>query len=349
MKKFNLCILSCVFALQLIYSQIATDNSQIISAILAPDGEAAHTNCNQQGFGGHYNEIVDEDLNVTVSQFQIHKTEDVEACKNFGTRFNEIKTIADAPKNLLGTEGETITYSWKFKFSDNFTVRENNLDIHQLKAVGGDEAHVPLFTLTTTRKGRFESLELRYSEDNEQVILETIDITNLKGQWIEVSETITYNEIGAYDISIKTVKGDETILEHSDDAIRTWRTDAGFIRPKWGIYKESNEISTTLGKSILFTDFKIEENANISAFQSSLDSAAISVFPNPASSKVTMKGANLENYDAIVLHDSFGREVPLKNPIVKNSFNISNLKNGIYFVVFKKDNEVSVVKKLLKF
>ena len=349
MKKFNLCILSCLFALQLINSQVATNNSQIISAILATDDNVAHTNCNQDGYGGHYNEIVDEELNKTVSQFQIHKTTDIEACKNFGTRFNEFKTIADAPKNILGTEGETITYSWKFKFNSNFEVLKSNMDIHQLKAAGGSEADVPLFTLTTTRKGRFESLELRYAEENEQTILETIDITSLKGQWIEVSETITYNEIGAYAITIKTVNDDKILLDYGDDATRTWKTDAEFIRPKWGIYKASANIDTIEEKSILFADFKIEESSNLSAFQSSLDSAAISVFPNPASSKVTMTGANLENYDAIVLHDSFGREVPLKNPIVKNSFNISNLKNGIYFVVFKKDNEVSVVKKLLKF
>lgn len=342
-------MLSCVFALQLINAQTVSDNSQIISALLAPDGDIVHTNCSQHGYGGHYNEIVDEELNRTVSQFQIHKTNDVEACKNFGTRFNEFKTIADAPKKLVGAEGETVTYSWKFKFNDNFEVIKNNIDIHQLKAVGGSEADIPLISLTATRKGRFESLELRYSEEREQTILETMDITNLKGQWIEVTETITYNEIGAYAITIETVNDGEVLLEYSDDATRTWRTDADVIRPKWGIYKESPGTDTDLEKSILFTDFNIEENSNLTAFQSSLDNASISVFPNPASSKVTMKGANLDNYDAIVLHDSFGREVPLKNPIVKNSFNISNLKNGIYFVVFKKDNEVSAVKKLLKF
>lgn len=349
MKKFNLCILSCLFVLQLSYSQTAPDNSQIISSMLSPDVEITHTNCNQNGFGGHYNEILDEELNIIVSQFQIHKTTDIVACENFGTRFNEFETISEAPKNVLGTAGETITYSWKFKFNDNFMVLKNNLDIHQLKAVGGDEADIPLFTLTTTRKGRFESLELRYSETDSQTILETIDITDLKGQWIAVSETITYNEIGAYDINIKTVNDAKTLLNYSDDAIRTWKSNADFIRPKWGIFKESNAHETTTEKSIVFTDFNIKENANISAFQTSLDSKNISIFPNPTSAKVTIKGNNLENYDAIVLHDSFGREVRLKQPMANNSFNISNLKNGIYFVVFKKDNEISVVKKLLKF
>ena len=349
MKKFNLCILSCVLALQLSFSQTVSDNSQIISTMLAPDTTEAHTTCNQDGFGGHYNEILDEEFNTTVSQFQIHKTSDIEACESFGTKFNEYETVADAPENLLGNEGETITYSWKFKLHENFTVRTNTIDIHQLKAVRGSETEIPLFTLTATRKGRFESLELRYAEMDAQTIIETIDITNLKGQWIEVNETITYNEIGAYDINIKTVGDDTLLLEYSDDAIRTWKTDADFIRPKWGIFNASTDIETVSAKSILLTDIQIEENATITTFQSSMDSVAISIFPNPASSKVTMKGRNLETYDAIVLHDSFGREVPLKQPMTNNSFNISNLKNGIYFVVFKKDNEISVVKKLLKF
>ncbi|QCX39227.1 T9SS type A sorting domain-containing protein [Aureibaculum algae] len=349
MKKFNLCIISCVFTLQLIFPQSVSDNPELISAILAPDNLVTHTSCNQNGFGGHYNEIHDDELNIKVGQFQIHKSDDTEACENFGTKFNEFETVSDAPKNLLGEAGETITYSWKFKFDDHFVVRNNNMDIHQLKAIGGSEAEVPLFTLTTSRKGRFESLELRYSEMDTQVILKSIDITNLKGQWIEVSETITYNEIGAYDISIKTLNDEKTVLEYNDDAIRTWKTDAEFIRPKWGIFKASVEIDTTTEKKIFFSDFNIEENVNISKFQSSLDSKAIAIYPNPATDKVTMKGNNLDGYDAIELHDSFGREVRLKRPMDNNSFNVSNLKNGIYFVVFKKDNEISVVKKLLKF
>ena len=348
MKKFNLCILSCIFFLQLSFSQTVSENSQVISAILAPDDSVLHSNCSEDGFGGHYNEIIDEELDTTVSQFQIHKTADNKACENFGTKFNEYESAADVPKNLLGEQGETITYTWKFKFDTNFSVQQNIIDIHQLKAVGGSEADVPLFTLTATRKGRFESLELRYAEMKSQTIVETIDITNLKGQWIEVTEIITYNEIGAYDINIRTINDDKTILDYNDDAIRTWKTDADFIRPKWGIFKETTNINTT-EKSIFFSDFNIKENLNVSSFQASLDNKAISIFPNPASTKVTMKGNNLDNYDAIVLHDSFGREVHLKQPMANNSFNISNLKNGIYFVVFKKNNEISVVKKLLKF
>ncbi|RPD93014.1 T9SS C-terminal target domain-containing protein [Aureibaculum marinum] len=349
MKKFNLCIISCILTIQLGFSQNATNNNQIISAILAPDVVVSYNNCNHVGFGGHYNEIMDDELNRTVSQFQLHKTSDKEACENFGTRFNEFESIEDAPKNLLGVQGETITYSWKFKLTNDFTVRKFNMDLHQLKAIGGSEADVPLFTLTTIRKGRFEYLELRYAEMDSQTTVESIDITNLKGQWLEVVETITYNEIGAYDITIKTVNGDKVLLDYNDDAIRTWKTDADFIRPKWGIFKETAETETEIEKRVLFTDFNIEENSNINVFQSSLDNKSISIFPNPTSSKVTMKGNNLDKYDAIVLHDSFGREVSLKQPMTNNSFNVSNLKNGIYFVVFKKNNEISAVKKLLKF
>jgi len=349
MKKLNLCILSFLFTFQFSFSQTTISTDKLLSSILAPDNDTnVHTNCSHNGFGGHVNEVFSEELNSIVFKFQTHQDSSDESCKNFGTKFNEIKVVTDAPEALLGNEGETVVYTWKFKIDENFNPSYHSIDLHQLKAVGGSESDVPLFTLTAA-KDKTEHLELRYAEMDEQITLASLDLNTLKGVWFEVNESITYNEIGAYAISIKKASNDEVLLDYSKEAIRTWKTDAEFIRPKWGIHHSINGANTPLDLTVYFANFTIEENNAISNFQSSLDQDDITVFPNPASSKINIKGSTISNYDNIALHDSFGREIQLKYPIVNHSVNISYLKNGIYFVVFKKDKEIKVVKKILKF
>jgi len=350
MKKFNLCILSCVFTLQFTYSQISVNPSKISTSILVADKDLeAKNECSQENFGGHFKEFFDEEINSPVFQFETHNASDNYKCENFKKYLHKIKFNADSPESLLGKEGETVTYTWKFKLDEKFLASTKKaMDVHQLKAVGGPEEESPLFTLTTVR-GEKDQLELRYAEMNEQITLETVDLSLLKGKWVEVSETITYGEIGAYTITIKSMSDDEILLDYSKDAIRTWKTDAEFIRPKWGLYRNLKDVNDIRNETVRFANFNIEENNTISIFQSSLNNDDIKVFPNPASEKVTIQGATIEDYDSILLHDSFGREVLLKKPILNNSLDVSSLENGIYFIVFKKDKEIKVVKKLLKF
>lgn len=350
MKKYNLCILSCVFTLQFNYSQITVNPSKISTSILVADKDlSAKNECSQENFGGHFKEFFDEDINSPVFQFEMHNASDNYKCENFKKYLHKIKLDAESPESLLGKEGETVTYTWKFKLNDNFLASTKKaMDIHQLKAVGGSEEEIPLFTLSTVR-GKKDQLQLRYAEMDEQITLKSIDLSLLKGQWVEVSETITYGEIGAYTITIKSINDDKILFDFSKDAIRTWKTDAEFIRPKWGLYRNLKEVNDIRNETVHFANFNVEESKTLDMFKASLNNDDIKVFPNPASDKVTIQGSTLENYDTIILHDSFGRKIPLKTPILNNSLDVSSLKNGVYFIVFKKDKEIKVVKKLLKF
>ncbi len=351
MKKFNLCVLSCVFLSQFSFSQITVSPSELSTSILIADKDlAAKNECSQENFGGHFKEFFDEDINAPVFQFEIHNASDNYKCANFKKYLHKIKLEATAPENLIGIEGETVTYTWKFKLDEKFlSSTKKEIDIHQLKAVGGSEYEIPLFSLTTVKGRRSDKLELRYTEMDEQITLKAVDLSLLKGKWVEVSETITYGEIGAYTITIKSTNDDEMLLEFSKDAIRTWKTDAEFIRPKWGIYRDLKDVNDVRNETVRFANFKVEESNTLEMFKASLNNDDVKIFPNPASDKVTIQGASLEDYDAIILHDSFGREIQLKRPIVRNSLDVSSLKNGVYFIVFKKDKEIKVVKKLLKF
>jgi len=351
MKKFNLCILSCIFTLQFTYSQISVNSSKISTSILIADKDlSAKNECSQENFGGHFKEFFDEEINSPIFQFETHNTSDNYKCENFKKYLHKIKFNVESPESLLGAAGETVTYTWKFKLDKDFlSSTKKAMDVHQLKAVGGSEQEIPLFSLTTVKGRKSDQLELRYTEMNEQITLKAVDLAAFKGNWVEVSETITYGEIGAYDLVIKNVTDDTVLLDYSKGAIRTWKTDAEYIRPKWGLYRDLNDGNDVRNEIVRFANFNIEESNTLDLFKTSLNNDDIKIFPNPASEKVTIQGSNLENYDTVILHDSFGREIQLKKPILNNSLDVTSLKNGIYFIVFKKDKEIKVVKKLLKF
>jgi len=217
------------------------DTYALIASVLAPGYTPIEVpDCSHIPFGRHIDEVFDTALNAYVFRFYLHKIEDSDRCRKFDRQRTEIKAYDKSPDNLLGVEGETVVYSWKFKMDSTFQPSYSFTHVHQLKAVGGPEASVPLFTLTL-RKANPDRLELRYAETT------------------EVIETIRYGEVGMYEISIKRVDNGQVLFSYQNDSLRTWKTDADFIRPKWGIYRSLSDADNLKDEVLLFADFRIEE------------------------------------------------------------------------------------------
>ena len=161
---------------------------------------------------------------------------------------------------LKGVKNEKLVYSLKFKLQSDFKPSSNFTHIHQIKAVGGTEDAMPLITLTA-RKGSPDKLELRYSETTSQVTLTEIELASFKGSWVEVVETVIYGEkeFGTYKIEIKDFSTKNVLLSYSNDEIRMWKTDADFMRPKWGIYRSLLDATSLKDETLLFADFNIKE------------------------------------------------------------------------------------------
>lgn len=136
-------------------------------------------------------------------------------------------------------EGETFTYTWRFridpaiKFSPSFT------HIHQLKAFGGGYADPPLITFTPLASGQ---LEIRHVGDAQKGasnarVIGAAPLVPLIGQWLDVTETVTFsNTAGRYALRIRDPRG-QNVLEVVEGGLSLWRTGADHIRPKWGIYR----------------------------------------------------------------------------------------------------------------
>ena len=337
-------LLICCLSEQLATAQVVLNADgpggtyELINSVLAPDGDVVEVpDCGHQSFGRHIDEVFDDALGMHVFRFVLHVSEDDDRCKNSDRQRNEIKTYRQSPDNLLGIIGEEVEYKWKFKLDENLQVSSSFTHLHQLKAVDGPEDAMPTITLTA-RKGSPDRLELRYAESFTQETLTTVPLSELKGKWLQVTERVTYGEIGdgKYDIVIGEVGSNNTLFSYTDNEIRMWKTEASFIRPKWGIYRSLNHPEDLRDESVLFADFQITELNDTDDIPdetplSSSDQNSIKIFPNPSSDFITIETDEIELYHRIVIYDSSGKSYDIDQRTFP-TINISELDRGSYFL-----------------
>lgn len=85
---------------------------------------------------------------------------------------NEIKTFDNSPEAMIGFEGETMVFKWKFLLPKGLLTTKNFTHIHQLKGIdnkaGTADVSTPLITFTcrTTGSGKKEKqvLQVRHHD-----------------------------------------------------------------------------------------------------------------------------------------------------------------------------------------
>lgn len=231
----------------------------LITSVLAPGWSPIEVpDCNHAAFGDHIDELYDENLAKHVFRFYMHPTPDNDRCINFDRQRNEIKSYDKSPENLLGRQGEQVTYRWKFKLPAGFQSSPKFTHIHQIKSVGGDYDSMPMYTFTT-RKGSPDQLELRYAETENQVTLTRTDLAPFIGQWVEATETILYGVNGTYNLELRNALTQEVLLSYANPSIVNWRPEASFARPKWGVYRSLEYAEDLRDEAVLFADFSVTE------------------------------------------------------------------------------------------
>lgn len=242
---------------------------ELISSVLAPGKSAVeapdHNKLgNHASFGRHIAEVWDADLKENVFEFYSHInyvnadktiTTDNEPVADVDQKQRvEIKTYEGSPDNLKGTIGETITYHWKFKLPKGFQPSSNFTHLHQIKAVGGTQ-DMPIFTLTAKKasENKFNVVH------NNETIVASMNLSELEGVWVEITEVIKVGGNGTYSVVIKRIKDGKELLSYSNLDIETIRHDNNFIRPKWGIYRSLKKITDLKEEAVRFADFYIKE------------------------------------------------------------------------------------------
>lgn len=208
----------------------------------------------------HVFQIWDNDLKKYVFVFDSHVNIDNDRCRNYDRQRTEL-TVCDslAPAFLAGKDGTTFTYTWKFKLDADFQANSTFCHIHQLKAVGGTDDSYPIITLTT-RSGKSDKLQLIYvsaSRDTTRGTVAEINLSALKGEWVEASERVTFNKHGKFSIVLRRVRDGSILLSYTKNDIEIWREGALFYRPKIGMYRSLKNKSILRDESVRFADFCI--------------------------------------------------------------------------------------------
>tara|TARA_R110002049_G_scaffold135233_1_gene294750 strand:- start:160 stop:1179 length:1020 start_codon:yes stop_codon:yes gene_type:complete len=308
----------------------------LITSVLAPGANPIEVpDCNHPSFGNHIDEVFDNELNTNVFRFFIHTTPDNDRCINFDRQRNEIKTYDQSPDNLLGIEGETVVYKWKFKLQAGFQSSPNFTHLHQLKSVGGSLASMPMYTLTT-RKGTPDQIELRYAETDSQVTLKKTDVTPFINAWLDVTETIKYGTSGTYEVELKRVSDGAILFTYSNNSIINWRAGADFVRPKWGIYRSLINVQDLRDETVSFANFSIEELEPLSVSNSKINNDIFSIVPNSEGNKMYIKNIS-KKANLVQLYGLDGRKISGKTigPESEVNLDVSSISNGVYIVVLK--------------
>jgi hypothetical protein len=218
--------------------------------------------CAHTSFGRHITEAFDSQLNKNVFLFYIHPTPDNDRCQATDRQRNEIKTYGPSPSNLKASNGETVTYRWKFKLDTYFQPSPSFTHIHQIKAGDGDDA-APLITLTPRYNSAGDQMQLIHiNSSGTQSTKNTVSLAGFKGAWVDVVEKIKYGSAGTYSITIKKISDGSTLMSWSTSSLDLWRSGTTFCRPKWGIYRSLNNSSYLRTEVVRFADFCIAEGSN---------------------------------------------------------------------------------------
>ncbi|MFD0861593.1 T9SS type A sorting domain-containing protein [Sungkyunkwania multivorans] len=325
----------------------AGNTYELINSVLAPGYDAVEVpDCGHTTFGRHIEETFDATLNTDVFRFIAHVTPDNDRCINFDRQRVEIKTYNQSPDNLKAVQGETVVYTWKFKIDANFQPSSSFTHIHQIKSVGGPYASIPMITLTL-RKASPDRLELRYTPTNSQTTIDQAALSLFKGFWIEVTETIAYDDAGSYSIELKRVSDGQVLLDHSNNNMDTWQDGASFARPKWGIYRSLNNPADLRDEEMFFANFSIEEIGSLSVTDLERKADDILLTPNPSSDIIRIKNLRSDDYDSIHLYDSIGQLISLNRRLKRNKIDVSGLQTGLYYIVIRNNKNTAKVLKCM--
>ncbi len=215
----------------------------------------------------HITQTWDKTLERYVFRFDIHIAVDDDRGKPEITDRQrvEIKTYGRSGADMVASEGQTHSYSWKFRLPEGFTATNKFCHIHQLKGFGGNDIGNPLITLSPRLKNGRQYLQLLHyaSGGAPSVVLAEIPLDDLTGEWVMVREKATCLHQGRYSVEIVRLRDDKVLLSYSNDNIDLWREGATAIRPKWGIYRSfgagGSLKSRMRDETLLFADFTIKE------------------------------------------------------------------------------------------
>lgn len=196
--------------------------------------------------GKHCEVIYDSELGQYVFQFHIHANDQIldgDRGKKNDRQRNEMKSQTSESWNKMnGLLGDSQQLEWKFRIPKDYRPTTSFCHIHQLKAKDGNNGS-PLITITlrANSDGSSRRVQVIHNGDTKATtkgtIIDNLPMEQFENEWIQVSERMTYGTNGSYAITMTRVSDGKVLVDKMFTDIDLWRTDAGCIRNKFGIYR----------------------------------------------------------------------------------------------------------------
>lgn len=235
-----------------------------------PDNSGAHSSAPYR----HIRQSYDEFLKRYVFDFFLHIQNDDDRGKtNIRDRQrNEIKTDSKSPADMVAQKGETLRMSWKFCLPTGMKTTTKFSHIHQLKGIdnkdGNADVGMPLITFTArSMSNGTQQFQVIYtapaSQNSENTTIYKCSLDEFLGRWVEVVETVTFDENGSYELVVRRMDDGKELVRISPVRLWLWRDGTTGMRPKWGLYRNFGENRSNAhllrDECLRFTDFYIQK------------------------------------------------------------------------------------------
>ena len=165
----------------------------------------------------------------------------------------EIKVHTGASDALKATEGETLTYTWRFKMAADMVYSTRFNAMFQVKSLGGNEG-LPVLNIKVSLGA--ERLILEFIGDAGGAVrqLASAPVAGNKGIWLQVHLRLEVKNNGSVFMTIKRPDGTPVISVDEKD-LDVWR-QGQYLRPKWGLYRGKADNTRAL-EIVRFANFGI--------------------------------------------------------------------------------------------
>lgn len=177
---------------------------------------------------------------------------------------------------------------------------------------------------------------------NGNISIDSTVIGTISGPWID-NCNFDFNTITNAYITSYLDMGDSTIvdwtLEFNDGTTTIVYATYSFSPGNAGIYNVILQLYCGLRSNpqwLIAYDQMYYEYVGLNKIEEN----TVHVYPNPASTSISISG--LENSDIYEIHDGFGRIV--RTASKQDTFDISQLSNGIYSLVIRNENQINTVR-----
>lgn len=235
-----------------------------------PDNSGAHSSAPYR----HIRQSFDESLGKYVFDFILHIENDDDRGKaNIKDRQrNEIKTDAKSPDNMVAQKGETLVMKWKFMLPEGMQTTTKFSHVHQLKgidnSVGNADVSSPLITFTARSLSsggqQFQIIHTSpSSQGSKNTTIFKCDLAKFLGRWVEVVETVTFDDKGTYEVEIRCVDDGTPLVRLAPHTLSLWREGSTGMRPKWGLYRhfgtDRSNAHLLRDECLKFADFSVQK------------------------------------------------------------------------------------------